>query len=142
MGKQESRKSGKWGIGEAWKLGRVEAGKRRNRKVGNQGSGEAGKWGSGKVRKQVSREVERQGSRQAGKRGIEKQGRHPFLMRCPGVSKDDGCLSEGNHKSLSLPQLWSVARARHAVWKSEEGQGTNGHQKSSWVSRSPLNNVC
>ena len=50
---------------------------------------------------------ERGGSRQAGKRGIENQGRRPFLMWCPGISKDDGCQSEGNHKSLSLPQVWS-----------------------------------
>ena len=36
-----------------------------------------------------------------------KQGRHvrPFLMRCLGVSKDDGCLTKGNHKSLPLPQV-------------------------------------
>ena len=57
-----------------------------------------GRWG---IR---SREVRKHGSREVGKKG-----RHPYLMRCPGVTKDDGCLSEGNHKSLSLPQVhvWS-----------------------------------
>ena len=49
---------------------------------------ETGKWESGKVGKQ-GRHV------------------HPFLMRCLGVSKHDGCLTEGN----PLPQVWSVARA-------------------------------
>ena len=68
------------------------------------------------------------GSRQAGKRGIENQGRHPFLMWCPGISKDDGCQSEGNHKSLiSSSGMVSCQSKRQAVWKCEEGQGTNGH---------------
>ena len=27
-----------------------------------------------------------------------------------GVSEDDICLTEGDHKSLSLPEVWSPAR--------------------------------
>ena len=59
------------------------------------------------------------------------------------VSKDAGCLSEGNHKSLSLPQVWSEmpGQKSHPVWKCAERKGTNGHVKSSWLSRSLLNNV-
>ena len=43
--------------------------------------------------------MERQGNSKVGKRErgeAGKQGRHvhPFLMRCLGVSKDDGCLKE------------------------------------------------
>ena len=57
--------------------------KRGSREEGNQARGELGKWGNMEVGKQ-GRHV------------------HPFPMRCPGVSKDDGCLSEGNHKSFLL----------------------------------------
>ena len=63
-----------------------------------------GKWGL--AGKRGSRKQE------CGEAGKQDRHVHPLLMRCPGVSKDDGCLSEGNHKSLSLPQVWSPARAK------------------------------
>ena len=44
-------------------------------------------------------------------------------MRCPGVSKDDGCLSEGNHESLSLPEVWSPARAKDMPFKNYAQRG-------------------
>ena len=52
--------------------------------------------------------------RKRGSGAVGKQGRHvhPFLMRCLGVSKDDGSLKEIIKLSLSLPQVWSVARAK------------------------------
>ena len=63
-------------------------------------------------------------------------------MWCPGISKDDGCQSEGNHKSLSLPQAWSVARATDKPFGNvKRGKERMDIWKSNWVSRSLLNNV-
>ena len=65
-----------------------------------------GKHQSGEVGQQGSGEVWRQGSGEAGKTSLSIE--VPWGLQC----KDDGCLSEGNHKSLSLPQAQSVARAK------------------------------
>ena len=81
----------------------------------------------------------RQGIREAGKQDRHV---HLLLMSFPRVSKDDGCLSEGNHKSLSFPEVWSLAREKDKPFGNvQREKEQNGHLKSSWVSRSLLNDV-
>ena len=84
-------------------------------------------------------QVRKWGGREAGKQGRHF---HPFLIRCLEVFKDDDCLTEGNHKSIPLLQVWSVSRAKGIPFGSvQRGKQQNGHLKPSWVSRSLLNNV-